>query len=195
MLHTQSWKFILTGELVRLFLHSRLLRRSRRVESPHGSPRVPRRLGKLWQNYEDRLLGTRKCHPPPILLRPQLLTLKSAQQDKATYRAIMKDNFGPAMNWYRAAIRGINLEDEKSALASGEMDGKLHMPVFMLCASRDPLANVKKIEENMSKVAEDLKVETLPTGHWAHLEEAEKVNAFLEEFVVVAERRSEEGKL
>jgi pimeloyl-ACP methyl ester carboxylesterase len=107
----------------------------------------------------------------------------------------MKDNFGPAMNRYRAFILGLNLEDEKSALASGEMDGKLHMPVFMLCASRDPLASVTKAAEGMSKVAEDLKVETLPTGHWVHLEEAEKVNAFLEEFVVGTEGRSEEGKL
>jgi soluble epoxide hydrolase / lipid-phosphate phosphatase len=107
----------------------------------------------------------------------------------------MKDNFGPAMNWYRAAIWGLNLEDEKSALASGEMDGKLHMPVFMLCTSRDPLVSVTKVTENMSKVAEDLKIETLPTGHWVHLEEAEKVNAFLENFVVGAEGRSGEGKL
>jgi pimeloyl-ACP methyl ester carboxylesterase len=102
----------------------------------------------------------------------------------------MKDNFGPAMNWYRATIWGLNLDDEKSALASGEMDGKLHMPVFNLSASRDPLTVMIKAAENMSKVAEDLKAETLPTGHWVHLEEAEKVNRFLEEFVVGVEGRS-----
>ena len=106
----------------------------------------------------------------------------------------MKDNFGPAMNWYRATIWGLNLEDEKSALASGEMDGKLHLPVFMLCASRDPLASVTKPEVNMSKVVEDLKIETLPTGHWVQLEEAEKVNALLEEFVVGVKEEGTEGQ-
>jgi pimeloyl-ACP methyl ester carboxylesterase len=116
-------------------------------------------------------------------------------QDKATYRAIMKDNFGPAMNWYRAAIWGINLDDEKAALAAGEVDGKLHMPVFMLEASRDPLASVTKAAANMSKVADDLKVASLPTGHWVQLEEPGMLNGMLEEFVMDVEGRRGEGKL
>jgi soluble epoxide hydrolase / lipid-phosphate phosphatase len=101
----------------------------------------------------------------------------------------MKDNFGPAMNWYRAATWGLNVEDEKAALTSGQIDGKLHMPVLMLSASRDPLGGVTKAAENMNKVAADLKVETLPAGHWVQMEEAEKVNGLLEEFVVGVEGR------
>jgi len=103
----------------------------------------------------------------------------------------MKDDFGPAMNWYRMAIWGLSVDEEKAALASGQMDGKLHMPVLMLSASRDPLASVTKAVENMEKVAADLRTESLPTGHWVQLEEAEKVNGILEEFVVGIEGRRE----
>jgi soluble epoxide hydrolase / lipid-phosphate phosphatase len=94
----------------------------------------------------------------------------------------MKDNFSPAMNWYRAALWDLNLEDEKAALVSGQMDGKLHIPVLMLSASRDPLVIVTMAAENTSKVAEDLRVETLPMGYWVQLEEAEKVNRLLQGF-------------
>ena len=61
------------------------------------------------------------------------------------------------------------------------------MPVLMLSASRDPLAGVTKAAENMNKVAADLKAETLPAGHWVQLEEAQKVNGLVEEFVVGVE--------
>jgi len=104
-------------------------------------------------------------------------------QDKTTYRTIMNDNFGPAMNWYRASIWGLNVEEEKVALASGKMDVKLHMPVLILSSSRDPLARITKAGDNIGKFAAELKTESLPTGHWVQLEEADKVNGILEEFV------------
>jgi soluble epoxide hydrolase / lipid-phosphate phosphatase len=103
----------------------------------------------------------------------------------------MKDNFGPAMNWYRMAIWGLSIDEEQAALASGQMDGKLHMPALMLSTSRDALASLAKAAENMEKVAADLQTESLPTGHWVQLEEAEKVNGILEEFVVGIEGRSD----
>jgi len=121
-------------------------------------------------------------------------TLKTASwaPDKATYHKTMRDDFGPAMNWYRAAIRGLNKEDEQTALAAGEIDAKLHLPVLMISAARDPIAGGARAVEGMRAVVDNLKVETLPTGHWVQLEKADEVNRLLEDFVVGVEKS--EGK-
>ncbi len=103
----------------------------------------------------------------------------------------MKDDFDPAINWYRAMIQGLNVDDEKAALASGQTDGKLRMPVLMLSASRDPLAAVTESAAKMGQYAADLRNESLSTGHWVQLEEADKVNAILEDFVASVEARGE----
>jgi pimeloyl-ACP methyl ester carboxylesterase len=105
----------------------------------------------------------------------------------------MRADFGPAMNWYRSTIHGLNQEDEQSALAANDIDATLHLPVFMIAASRDPIAGGTTAVERMRAAVENLKVETLPTGHWVQLERAEEVNALLEGFVMGVEREEGEG--
>lgn len=107
----------------------------------------------------------------------------------------MRDDFGPAMNWYRATIWGLNKDDEQAALDAGQIDKKLHMPVFMIAASRDPIAGGATAVDGMRAVVDNMKVETLPTGHWMQLEKADEVNKMLEEFVESVEKGKAKASL
>jgi soluble epoxide hydrolase/lipid-phosphate phosphatase len=50
------------------------------------------------------------------------------------HRRIMKDEYGPATNWYRCAMQDLNLKDEEDA----KLDPKLEGPVLMIVAKGDP---------------------------------------------------------
>lgn len=95
----------------------------------------------------------------------------------ATHRKIMKDEYGPAMNWYRCAMQNLNLEDEKNA----NLDPILHGPSLMIVARDDPLSNALAVKA-MKVNAENLKVVEISSGHWVQIEKKDEVNTTLEEF-------------
>lgn len=97
----------------------------------------------------------------------------------------MRNDYGPAMNWYRAGIANLNFEDEKSA----NLDPKLHGPVMMIIAARDALNS--GVQE-MKALVDDLRVETLRTGHWVQLEIPDEVNRLLGDFMGGVEGREKE---
>lgn len=102
---------------------------------------------------------------------------KSASQELATHRKIMKDEYGPAMNWYRSAMQNLNLKDEEET----RPDPKLEGPVLMIVAKEDPLSNEMAINAMKDYVA-NLKIVEIESGHWVQLEKRDEVNATLEEF-------------
>jgi soluble epoxide hydrolase / lipid-phosphate phosphatase len=89
----------------------------------------------------------------------------------------MKDEYGPAINWYRCAMQNLNLKDEEEA----KLDPKLEGPVLMIVAKVDPLSNVMTINTMKDYVA-NLKIVEINSGHWVQIEKREEVNATLEEF-------------
>jgi hypothetical protein len=52
----------------------------------------------------------------------------------AKHRDILKDKYGPAMNWYKCAIQNLNLNDELEV----KPDPKLEGPVLVIEAMADP---------------------------------------------------------
>lgn len=90
----------------------------------------------------------------------------------------MKDSYGPAMNWYRAAMLNLNFQDEEG------INTKLEGPVLMIVAKDDPLSNTMAIEAMKEHVTlADLKVVEIVSGHWIQIERKEDVNSALEEFI------------
>lgn len=90
----------------------------------------------------------------------------------------MKDSYGSAMNWYRAAMLNLNLQDEEG------VNPKLEGPVLMVVAKDDPLSNDMAIEQMKKNVTlADLKVIEIKSGHWIQIEKKEDVNAALEDFI------------
>jgi soluble epoxide hydrolase/lipid-phosphate phosphatase len=104
-------------------------------------------------------------------------------EDKAMHDQIMQRNYNPGLNWYRASIHNLNLADESGDPRSpdGKLDPVLHMRSLLIIAERDPLT--KGADKMMAPVAENLRIERFPAGHWVQLEMPEEVNRALEGFV------------
>ncbi|KUJ11476.1 putative epoxide hydrolase [Mollisia scopiformis] len=98
-------------------------------------------------------------------------------EEMATHRRIMKDDYGPAMNWYKCAGQDLNLPDEQN----GQPDPKLDMPALMIVAKEDPLSNALAINAMREHVT-NLKVVEYKSGHWVQIEKKDEVNSTLEEF-------------
>ena len=101
---------------------------------------------------------------------------KTMSQEVAIHRKIMKDEYGPAMNWYRCEMQNFNLKDEDGAGLNPNLDG----PVLMAVAKGDPLSNEQIINE-MKPYAVNLKIVEIQSGHWKQLEKRDEVNAALKE--------------
>jgi len=89
----------------------------------------------------------------------------------------MKDDYGPAMNWYKCAMQNLNLKDEENV----EIDPKLEMPVLMVVSKGDPLSNQMGID-GMKAYAPNLKTIGFESGHWIQVEKKDEVNSALEDF-------------
>ncbi|CZR64435.1 related to soluble epoxide hydrolase [Phialocephala subalpina] len=100
-----------------------------------------------------------------------------SDEEMATHRNIMKDEYGPAMNWYRCAMQNLNLKDEREA----KPDPKIEVPVLMIVAKEDPLSNAMAITAMRENIA-NLKVVEVECGYWVQVEKEEEVNTALEEF-------------
>jgi soluble epoxide hydrolase/lipid-phosphate phosphatase len=42
----------------------------------------------------------------------------------ATHRKILKDEYGPAMNWFKYAIQNLNLKDEQEVKPDPKLEGQ-----------------------------------------------------------------------
>ncbi|KAK1142118.1 hypothetical protein N8T08_008202 [Aspergillus melleus] len=100
------------------------------------------------------------------------------EEEKATHHQIMQGNHSSALNWYRALVGNINVEDE---LRSG-LEPALEMPVLMVSPQPSRL-EFPGMEESMSLVARDLTFRRVSTkGHWLQLEANDEVNGLLGDF-------------
>lgn len=116
--------------------------------------------------------------PPHKHLMSQETELTKLQELK-THQKLLVGNHDSALNWYRALVSNINLEDEKES----QITPALSMPVLLTCPKKSEL-EMPGLEEGMRAVcAGDLVVRRVSTeGHWVQLEAREEVNRFLEEF-------------
>jgi len=98
-------------------------------------------------------------------------------QELATHRKIMKDEYSGALNWYRAAMQNVNIQDEEEA----KPDPNLKGPVLMIVAEEDPISNEIAINV-MKQYATNLKLVGINAGHWIQLERKEETNTALKDF-------------
>ncbi|KAE8378464.1 putative epoxide hydrolase [Aspergillus bertholletiae] len=109
--------------------------------------------------------------------RAQLASYITEEEFK-THQKLLVGSHDSALNWYRALVSNINLEDEKAA----KIAPSLSMPVLLLCPRKSGL-EMPGIEEGMRAVASNLVVKRVSTaGHWIQLEAREEVNRILGEF-------------
>jgi soluble epoxide hydrolase/lipid-phosphate phosphatase len=99
-------------------------------------------------------------------------------QEKITHRKIFQDDYGPALNWYRAAIQNVNAVDEED----GRLDPQLTVPVLMITASNDPTGG-PKFAEHVKNFAADLTEQQINAGHWVQLEKKAETNKAIAKFL------------
>ncbi len=99
------------------------------------------------------------------------------------HRKIMKDEYGPGMNWYRCAMQNLDHRDEEEEKPDQNLEG----PVLMIVAKEDPLSNAMAIN-GMKEFVANLKVVEIECGHWLQIEKRHEVNTALEEFFKTFEK-------
>jgi pimeloyl-ACP methyl ester carboxylesterase len=96
-------------------------------------------------------------------------------------RIISKKGYRGPLNWYKAAMRGINLADEEGI---ADEDLFCDVPTLLVVSDRDYVTRADMQSEQTLKWAKRLRIETIrDCGHWIQLEHPDDLQALLEEFV------------
>jgi pimeloyl-ACP methyl ester carboxylesterase len=101
-------------------------------------------------------------------------------EELATHQRILKGGYDGVFNWYKA-IAFLDPAKEDQDLSSE--DQKITVPTLFIATTKD-YAIIPAVQVHMTREAaqDNLKIETLDTGHWAMLEAKETVEKMFEEF-------------
>jgi pimeloyl-ACP methyl ester carboxylesterase len=82
------------------------------------------------------------------------------------------------LNWYKAAIRGVNAADEAEIA-----DGRCHLPTLLVVSQKDHVSRADMGIAGTKELVADLRVKSFEEcGHWIQLERPNEISAALEEF-------------
>lgn len=123
-------------------------------------------------------------------------------KDKEEYQKAFSSGYAAPINWYRAAVNGIDADDDKgtslpSLLPSartkmaGNTDSIEEIPQeavilkqpTLLITSTNFISLVARFDEQMKPVVPDLTVEKIDAGHWIMIQKPDEVNGALEKFL------------
>ncbi|PHH91786.1 hypothetical protein CDD83_10282 [Cordyceps sp. RAO-2017] len=85
---------------------------------------------------------------------------------------------GP-LNWYKAAMRGVNIPDES---VIPEANRHCKVPALLVFCEHDYVTRADALGDKTKQWMEDLRVETVDCGHWIQLERPERLHSLLDEF-------------
>ncbi|KZL77637.1 epoxide hydrolase [Colletotrichum tofieldiae] len=94
-------------------------------------------------------------------------------------RILQMNGYRGPLNWYKAAMQGLNLPDEREI---SEVDKECRVPTLLVVSDQDYVLLADAQSENTKKWAKDLRIEILDCGHWIQLERPDKLQGLLEEF-------------
>ncbi|KAL4895731.1 Alpha/Beta hydrolase protein [Aspergillus ambiguus] len=91
-------------------------------------------------------------------------------------RIFAKGGYAGPLSWYKAAMRGVNTEDET---AVPEEDIPWPLPNLFVAAKRDYVCRADLQSELARKWVPNCRIETVDCGHWVQLEKPDILNKFL----------------
>jgi soluble epoxide hydrolase / lipid-phosphate phosphatase len=94
-------------------------------------------------------------------------------------RIFSKGGYAGPLSWYKAAMGGVNSEDEA---AVPDEDKPCPLPNLFIAAEQDYVCRADLQTAQAKKWVPNLTVETVNCGHWVQLEEPEVVNRLLVNF-------------
>ncbi|KAI0635408.1 alpha/beta-hydrolase [Trametes polyzona] len=89
---------------------------------------------------------------------------------------VKNEGLDSALNWYRAQVANVNLEDN-AQIPQERL--KLQVPSFVVLAAGDHVCVPKVARAAMEKHGSDVEYFEVQSGHWPHLEHPESVNVAL----------------
>jgi soluble epoxide hydrolase/lipid-phosphate phosphatase len=87
---------------------------------------------------------------------------------------LKKDSWTAPLNWYKATVANLSLDEDQAALAAGRHVVKV--PYLFLGATEDPLAPTAAVQRLQAQgLLEDVTVKEVGAGHWCMLEKPREV--------------------
>ncbi|KAI0205866.1 Alpha/Beta hydrolase protein [Astrocystis sublimbata] len=94
--------------------------------------------------------------------------------------SILSKGYAGPLNWYKAAMRGINLPDEEGF---AEEDKSFDVPTLLVVSDLDYVTRADMQSQNTLKWSKRLRIEMLQnTGHWIPLERPKELHGLLQGF-------------
>ncbi|KAI1823681.1 Alpha/Beta hydrolase protein [Xylaria intraflava] len=104
---------------------------------------------------------------------------------------ILSTGFQGPLNWYKSAMRGVNLDDEAKLT---DADKKCNLPTLLVVSGEDYVTRADMQIPGTQKWASDLRIKNFEKcGHWIQLERSDELHALLVDFA--AEVTSKDGSL
>ncbi|MCJ1435553.1 hypothetical protein MMC27_004927 [Xylographa pallens] len=101
-------------------------------------------------------------------------------EEATTHKEIMsKKGYTGPLNWYKSAIRGIDLANNASL---SEERKHIDLPTLLVVSDKDYITRADMQKDQTAKWVKQLRVEELHCGHWIPLELPDKLNQLLEGF-------------
>ncbi|KAJ5640114.1 epoxide hydrolase [Penicillium longicatenatum] len=99
-------------------------------------------------------------------------------EEYSVRKQIFAQGYRGPLNWYKAAIRGVNAADEAEIA-----DGRCHLPTLLVVSQKDHVSRADMGIAGTKELAADLRVKSFEEcGHWIQLERPNEISAALEEF-------------
>ncbi|KAH9886872.1 Alpha/Beta hydrolase protein [Xylariomycetidae sp. FL2044] len=111
-----------------------------------------------------------------------LPTWYSQNEYKMRDSILSQKGYAGPLNWYKAAMRGVNLPDEENI---AEEDKSFDVPTLLIVSDLDCVTRADMHSQNTLKWSKRLRIETLQnTGHWIPLERPNELQTLLGGFAV-----------
>lgn len=113
--------------------------------------------------------------------KPVIEPASNTQEFAIHHKSFHPDNGGytPALNYYRAIIRGLNAPDGPKVAPENKTAS---LPAIFVGGLNEPPIMVPAEYAAMKAIVPEAKNEKVKAGHWVHLERAAEVNAILDRF-------------
>ena len=103
----------------------------------------------------------------------------SSNEQAVRNKILKKGGYRGPLNWYKAAMRGVNLADEAEVPAEKK---PCRLPTLLVVSELDFVTRADMQIAKSSEWRTNLTVKTLDCGHWIQLERPDVLNGLLEEF-------------
>ncbi|KAI8994057.1 Alpha/Beta hydrolase protein [Trametes punicea] len=112
--------------------------------------------------------------------RPGLPEWLTPEEYESFRNTLAQAGLKSSLNWYKAAVKSVNLQDEKKIPPEA---WKIHKPVLFLAAKRNATGGPAVGRASLAPYCPDAEVIELDCGHWPQLEATEDVNQALQVWI------------